>query len=166
MVVVNEHLAGFDHELAPLRHGVPRVNRKVHQHLAELSGIDLDSADVLIEGDGQCDILAYHPAQQCLGFLDDFIDIQHFGQEDALPAEGQQLAGQCRGSFAGPVNRFEAFGVRIVVGKSRERDLAVTGITVSKLLKSWATPAANCPTASIFCAWRNWSSRRRRSEMS
>ena len=33
-------------------------------------------------------------------------------------------------------------------------------ITVSRLLKSCATPPANCPTASIFCAWRSCSSSR------
>ena len=34
-------------------------------------------------------------------------------------------------------------------------------ITVRRLLKSWATPPASCPTASIFCDWRSCSSIRR-----
>ena len=33
-------------------------------------------------------------------------------------------------------------------------------MTVSRLLKSWATPPASWPTASIFCACRSWASRR------
>src|SRR5258708_1495562 len=36
-------------------------------------------------------------------------------------------------------------------------------MTVSRLLKSWATPPASRPTASIFCNWRNCSSIRLRS---
>ena len=36
-------------------------------------------------------------------------------------------------------------------------------MTVSRLLKSWATPPASWPTASIFWACRNCSSSRRRS---
>src|SRR6267143_754251 len=35
-------------------------------------------------------------------------------------------------------------------------------ITVRRLLKSWATPPARRPTASIFCAWRSRSSDCRR----
>src|SRR5207247_7805787 len=31
-------------------------------------------------------------------------------------------------------------------------------MTPSRLLKSWATPPASRPTASIFWAWRNWAS--------
>ncbi len=33
-------------------------------------------------------------------------------------------------------------------------------ITVSRLLKSWATPPARRPTLSIFCAWVSSASRR------
>ena len=36
----------------------------------------------------------------------------------------------------------------------------VPRMAVSRLLKSCATPPASCPTASIFCAWRNCASRR------
>src|ERR1700733_12291648 len=39
-------------------------------------------------------------------------------------------------------------------------------ITISRLLKSCATPPASLPTASIFCAWRSCSSSCRRSVMS
>ena len=38
--------------------------------------------------------------------------------------------------------------------------------TPSKLLKSCAMPPVNCPTASIFCAWRSWFSSLRWSVMS
>ena len=39
-------------------------------------------------------------------------------------------------------------------------------ITCNILLKSWATPPASCPTASIFCACRSCSSRLRFSVIS
>ncbi|MNL24156.1 hypothetical protein D3C87_1455800 [compost metagenome] len=39
-------------------------------------------------------------------------------------------------------------------------------IPVSMLLKSWAMPPVSWPTASIFCAWRNASSARSRSNIS
>ena len=40
-------------------------------------------------------------------------------------------------------------------GLMASNNVALPCMTVKMLLKSWATPAANWPTASIFCAWRN-----------
>ena len=51
-------------------------------------------------------------------------------------------------------------------GREVSANSALPRMALRRLLKSWATPPARRPTASIFWASRSWSSRRCRSEMS
>ena len=82
------------------------------------------------------------------------------GLQDLLAAEGQQLAGQRRRALAGLLRSRSSDPRAGIAG----RPVVRAGIrcsrrsTVSRLLKSCATPPASRPTASIFCAWRNWAS--------
>ena len=75
-----------------------------------------------------------------------------------LAAEGQDLAGE----VGRPVRRGEHLvdvepQLARLGGSSRPR-LTYPMMAVSMLLKSWATPPASWPMASIFCDWRSCSS--------
>ena len=85
-------------------------------------------------------------------FLDHPIEIQFARFEDLLAAERQQLAGQRGGAFPGAMNLGNHLPQRIAGAQLRQHQVAVPLITVSRLLKSCATPPARRPMDSIFCA--------------
>ena len=87
---------------------------------------------------------------------DDRVDVDDFQFQQLLAAEGQQLPGQSGGAVGGLLDGYALFRAE----DGRDRSLArMTSayplMTISRLLKSCATPPASRPTASIFCAWRN-----------
>ena len=89
---------------------------------------------------------------------DDGVQVEHPRLEHLLAAEGQELLGERRGPLAGLLDLLEVVPWLRVLGVERsQQELAVAQMTVSRLLKSWATPPASRPTASIFCACRSFS---------
>ncbi len=87
---------------------------------------------------------------------------KHLGLEGLAAGEGEELARQA----GGPVHRVrDRADVAHATFLRQVRSFQEVGgrlITVSRLLKSWATPPVSCPTASNFCAWRSASSARSR----
>ena len=76
-----------------------------------------------------------------------------------LAAEGEQLAGERRATLhrlADVAHVLAQLALRRQLGS--RASAAAPSTTLSRLLKSWATPPASRPTASIFCAWRSCAS--------
>ena len=94
VVLVQLDVGGPDGERAALGHGVAGVDGEVEQHLPELARIGAQLAELRIEEQAQLDVLADHAAEQLGDVLDDAVEVQDLGLEDALAAEGEELAGE------------------------------------------------------------------------
>ena len=86
--------------LPPSRHGVARVDRQVHDDLLDLAGIGLDRAS-RARDHHEVDVLADQAGEHLQVFGDDLVEVDHFGRQHLLAAEGEQLARQRRGAFGG-----------------------------------------------------------------
>ncbi len=89
--------------------------------------------------------------------LDDVVDntvhVHECRLQDLLAAEGEQLLGQPAGPNGRSVDQLDLPAQWVVRGKSLGQYFPLRPmITVSRLLKSWATPPAKRPMASIFWA--------------
>ena len=105
------------------------------------------------------DVLADDAPQQLHRMGDHFVQVENFGLADLPAAERQQLRGQTR-RLVRPRTRSPARNPRRFGAPSASIAImsAYPWITVSRLLKSCATPPASRPTASSFCDCRNCSS--------
>ena len=93
--------------------------------------------------------------QQALHVADDGVDVDHLEFEELFAAERQQLAGEGGGAVGGLLDGLYLDGAwRLPFSNCSSKTSVYPLITISRLLKSWATPPARRPTASIFCAWR------------
>ena len=83
------------------------------------------------------------------------IQIQHARLQHLHAAESQQLPRQRGRAVRGFAHLRDARCAALSVPNFISSRSLCPFITVSRLLKSCATPPASRPTASIFCAWRN-----------
>ena len=96
--------------------------------------------------------------------VDHGIQIHRARHQRLAAREGQQMAGQRRTALGGRAHRAPAG--RAVADRASLPDCIrsiLPSTTVSRLLKSCATPPVSWPTASIRCAWRSAASARSRS---
>ena len=133
----------------PSRHRVAGVGGEVEDHLLELRAVGLDRREVGREPDADADVVADDPAQHRLHVGDDLVEVEHARVQHLPAAEGQQLARERRrpGAAARAISASSSRAVARRAGSRRSR-----AITVSRLLKSCATPPASRPIASIFSA--------------
>ena len=91
--MVQGHVVGIDRESAPVRHGIPRVHREIHNELFELTRIDLDQPARIDRRDLQSDLLAEEWLEQSLYCLDLLVRVDSAGLDD-LPARDAGKRGQ------------------------------------------------------------------------
>ena len=148
-------------ERAPAGHRVAGVDDQVREHLLDLSRVDLApgirSAVRIVT---KIDVLADQPSQTSFSMsAHDGVDVQDDRLDDLPPAEGQELARESPRARPAVLDLLDVGAAGRVRARRSRAELARTrGSTVSMLLKSWATPPASRPTASIFCACLSWSS--------
>jgi len=93
---------GGDRDRAPVRHGIPRVDHEVQQHLLDLASIDPDEALAGRVLDHQPDVFPDEPPKHRAEPVHHQRQLQHLRREDLLAAVGEQLPGQGRGPLRRP----------------------------------------------------------------
>ena len=91
---INRKIGYPDRQLTAMRHGVPCVDHKVHQHLFNLSGIGFHQTQIAIKQGGHFNVLPDHPPQHFLKISDHDIKMQGGGLQHLLTAERQELSDQ------------------------------------------------------------------------
>ncbi len=114
---VQLRIRSLDQEPPSVRHGVPGVDRQIHDHLLHLTGVRTDRAQILRGADDELDVLADQPGQQPAHFFNDVIQIHDMRLQHLQTAESQQLTGQGRGAIGGAV---DLFNLSRIVFRSRE----------------------------------------------
>ena len=115
----------LDNEVSPLRHGVARVDREVHDDLLELPRVDLHLAQVPGERRGEPHVGPQEPREQLLGTRQYFVDVEHLRLEHLLAAEREQLPRQRARSLGGLADLLDVFPLRLAGGAVLEQQLAV-----------------------------------------
>jgi hypothetical protein len=92
--LVQDHTGRLDPELAALRHGVPRVDRHVEQHLLELDGVGPHQARARVEPHRQRDGLSQQEPEHRPEPGDDGGRLDEPGLDGRLPAHGEELLGE------------------------------------------------------------------------
>ena len=98
--LVQLHVAGLDDELAPLGHGVARVDGQVGDDLLHLAGVGLHPPQPGVEDGDELDVLADEPPEHGLDTGHHRVEVQDAQLEDLLAAEGQEMARQGGGAAA------------------------------------------------------------------
>ena len=104
ILVVERKVFRLDGQLAPARHGVTRVDRKVHDDLLHLPRIGLDAPDIFRQHRDETHVLAQQAAQHVVHVAHDEVQIEHARLEHLLAAEGEQLPRQRRRALGGLAN--------------------------------------------------------------
>jgi hypothetical protein len=82
----------FDGEFAFVWHGIPHIDRKVHDYLLNLRGIDFDETNPRPEQRDHVDVLSQEPAKHFLDVGHRSVQVEDSRLEDLPAAECQQLA--------------------------------------------------------------------------
>ena len=116
-------LAGGDGQGPAPRHRVAGVDGQVHDDLLDLARIDMHAAGLAAQHQLDHDVLADQPGQHSRDVADQIVEIEALGLEHLLAAEGEQLAGQLRGSVGGLADVAEALADRRVVAEPEPLEL-------------------------------------------
>ena len=157
--VVELDVARLQGQRAAVGHGVAGVHREVHEHLLDLARVGRTrprSGASTVTSSTSSPITR---GQHRLRFGHHGVQVEDPRLQDLAPAEGQQLPGE-GGRAVGGVADLASCGAPPAspAARSRRSSSLYPMITLSRLLKSWATPPASWPMASIFCDWRSWPS--------
>src|SRR5579885_884681 len=166
IVLAQDNVVRFDGQRAAARHGVARVDGQIQQHVLQQVAIGPDRPQIRPRRNHDINGLAQGALQQVAHAGHQFIDIDDRRFQYLLTGE----ASSRRVSSAAPsaadnadMGSLAAAGSFPSLRCNRSR---LPKITVSRLLKSCATPPVNWPTASIFCDCASCSSMRRETVMS
>ena len=85
--VVQFDVGRLDDQLSPVEHGVPRIDRQVHEHLAQLPGIRFDAPKAGFQPDRKLDIFSNHAMEHLFNFHDRGIEVNDCWFDDLLAAE-------------------------------------------------------------------------------
>ena len=98
---VERDVKSLKRELAAVGHCVARVHGQVHDDLLDLSGVGFDSTQIRAGDHYHVDVFADQAIQQLEIFCNYRVQVEDFGGEHLLAAEGQQLASECGGAVGG-----------------------------------------------------------------
>ena len=163
--LVEVAVGGLDRDLAAVRHGVAGIEREIEQRVFELVGIGEGAPQPAGQHGFERHRFAERAAQEIAGAGDELVGVDDLRLERLLAREGEQPAGQGGGALRALQRHL--LGARHArrprptaadSGSCRPIMSRPPSTTVSRLLKSCATPPVSWPTASIFCAWRSDSS--------
>src|SRR6266436_7617684 len=86
------NIASLDAHFAPARHGVPRIEHKVHNHLFDLSWISFNVSKFGAEIHSQLVFFSYQPEQHLLEIRNNLIQIQYLRLHDLFATESEELS--------------------------------------------------------------------------
>ena len=123
--LVEDDVAGFERELAAVRHRVARIDRKIEQCGGELCRIGDGAPDIVFQHRLDLDLLAERRAQQVRGIARKRIRIDRARLERLAAREGEQLMRQLgaarRGLVDHPGDRGELRPVLHALGEDLDR---------------------------------------------
>ncbi len=88
------HVGGLEGQAAAPGHGVPGVDRQVHDRLFQLVTVGFRPAQVGGEGEVQLDVFPQGAAEQGLHAHEDLVQAEAFGLKHLASGEGEYLAGE------------------------------------------------------------------------
>ncbi len=86
--VVQFHHLRLDHQPAALRHGVPRIEAEIHQHLFDLRGVCLYQVELGVQK-LELDVFADHFVEKTDQSAGDGIEVHRAGLQHLAAREGQ-----------------------------------------------------------------------------
>ena len=89
----------FDTEFTASRHGVPRIDGKIHDDVADLARIDFHGLQRTAMHDHQIDVLAEELPQQMFTVEHHLAQVEDLGRQHRTPRKREQLTGEFRGAF-------------------------------------------------------------------
>ena len=125
VAAVELDVARLDRELAARGHGVARVDREVHDHLLQLTGVGPDGAQRRSQHGRQLHVLAQQPAQHFLELAHEGVQVYHARLQHLLAAEGEQLAGEPGGAIRRLVNLVRILAPRVLGSQILEQQVGV-----------------------------------------
>jgi hypothetical protein len=96
-----------------VRHGVPRVDDEVHQHLFELALVRAHEPEVRIVGKRERDLLPDQPVQEMRQIGKRIPKVEELGLQSLLAREGQELAHEARRAIGVLVDLLEIGVIRM-----------------------------------------------------
>ncbi len=111
-------------DLAARGHCVAGVEHEVRDHLFDLAAVGTHAAAGR-HGGRELHVVAQEPRDQSLELLDDVAEIEDLCQEHLVAAEGEQLAGERRGTIGGAHDLQRVCAPRVVVVEAGHEELAV-----------------------------------------
>ena len=147
-------VARLDRQLAAVRHGVARVEHEIEQRGCQLAGIDAGQPHIRFET-RSCTRCARPATGATAAPSDDLL-----GDVDRLAAAAAACARRRAGSASGRSRarrrsrcRWRSGAIPCCPPACRQDARRLPRMTVSRLLKSCATPPVSWPMASIFWDW-------------
>ena len=122
IAVVEEDVAGLQHQRAAVRHGVARVQREIEDRGGKLARVDQRRPGILGELRHDGDLLAERRVQQLGGLERQRIDVDLARLERLLAGEGEQVLGQLRAALGGVVDQLGDGGELGTVGDRIRQD--------------------------------------------
>ena len=105
--IVQFDVLRFDGQLSAAGHRVSCVHGQVHDDLFHLPGIDFHPSKRWVKAEDLGDVLADQAPQQLPDIRNDLVQVQHFGFQDLLSAEHEQLTGERSGPMSGFLDLFD-----------------------------------------------------------
>ncbi len=111
------------------------MNGQIHEHLLELSRIGHDVPESGIERDVEIDVGAKQAAKHLIQVGNGAVEGQDLRLEHLPPAEGEQLAGECRGAMAGVADLLDVGADGIALFQLLEHEVAVAQDTGQQVVE-------------------------------
>lgn len=94
----------FQRDAAALGHGVSSIFDETGEDLFELDGINLDGTEGASGAKEDVNIVGEAAVEECEGMLDNFVEIEDFGENDLPAAKGEELVREDGGLLGGIAN--------------------------------------------------------------
>ena len=124
---VEMHVAGFEGQFSPIRHGIARIDGKVDDRRGELTRVDQCRPGVFLKHRFDLDLLAKRRPEQPGGADDQLIDINRAWVQRLLAGEGQKTLRQFGAALRGLVDHRGNCRELGLVGDGVRQDLDGTG---------------------------------------
>ena len=111
---------------ASVRHGVPRVDDQIDEHLVDLHGIDESVHGAVRLDDVHPDVLAYDTLEQSARVRQDGVQVDYPRSDHLLPAESQELLDQRCRAVARPADLVGILSPRVPLFELVEEQVGVS----------------------------------------
>ncbi len=131
----------FNRQYAAVRHGVPGVDRQIHQHLLQLGRTRLHHKRFGAQHRIQLNVFTDHPAHQLFKPGDDIIDIHNLHFKDLLAAECQKLPGKLPGPDPCLIDQLQQLMVGMVQAQGVQNEFSIAQNNGQQIVEVVGHPA-------------------------